>query len=152
MIIRTLLLAAAVFILAGCTSIEVRPLPYDAQLKEISLIDNPRVIVHDFVSVMEEHFSRHGIALKQVPQFAQIGENTYAIRYSAQQSWDFTTYLSDAYVNVYKGNLLVACGKYHLIGGSACLSLLKWQGTEKKMAPVFEELLKNYSTAGPKRP
>ena len=147
MMVRLFFLLPIIFFLVGCTSVEVRPLQYDAQNHEIILIDNPKVIVHDFVPIMEQFFSQHGIALKRASQFTQLGEKEYGIRYSAKQSWDFTTYLSDAYVNVYRGNMLVAYGKYHLIGGSACLSLFKWQGTETKMGPVLDELLKNYPTA-----
>ncbi len=142
--IRIFFLLTVAFPLVGCTSIEVHPLQYNAKIREINLIINPNVIVHDFVPFMEQNFSNRGIALKRVPEFTSLKENEYGIRYSAWQSWDFTSYLSDAYVHIYRGNLLVAYGKYHLIGGSACLSLFKWQGTEAKMRPVFEELLKNY--------
>lgn len=149
--IRFFMLLSVVVFLAGCTSVEVQPLKYDAKNHEIILIDNPKVIVDDFVPVMERFFSQRGIALRRAPEFTHLGENEYGIRYSARRSWDFTAYLSDAYVNVYKGNLLVAYGKYHLIGGSACLSLFKWQGTETKMGPVLDELLKNYPTICPSK-
>ena len=140
---RMLLMIAVAFCLIGCTSIKVRPLQYDSELKEINLIDNPKVIVDDFVPVMEKHFATHGIALKRVPEFTQLNANEYGIRYSARQTWDFSTYLCDAYVNIYKGNMLVADGVYHLIGGGG-FSLLKWQGTETKLTPLYNELLKNY--------
>ena len=143
-----ILLLSIVLCLVGCTSIDVSPLQYDAKIKEITLIDNPKVIVHDFVPVMEHFLAQYGIGLKRVSEFTQLRSNEYGIRYSATQSWDLTTYLSDAYVNVYKGNTLVAEGKYHLIGGSFCFSLLKWQGTETKMKPVFEELFKNFPKPG----
>ena len=141
---------ALALILVGCTSIEVRPLHYDSEISEISLIDNPKVIIDDFVPIMEKHFSEHNIALKRVPESTQLGKQEYGIRYSAKQSWDFTTYLSDAHVNVYKGNLLIADGRYHLIGGSACLSLFKWRGTEAKMRSVYDKLLENYPKLGRK--
>ena len=142
--IRSFVVCVGVFFLAGCTAINVRPLPYDAQNREIALIDNPKVIVNDFVPVMERHFSRHGIALKRVSEFTQLKDNEYGIRYSAKRSWTVVAYLSDAYVRIYKGNVLVAEGSYHLGGRSFCLSPFKWQGTETKMTPVFDELLKNY--------
>ena len=143
-----ILLFSIVFCLVGCTSIDVSPLQYDAKIKEITLIDNPKVIVHDFVPVIERFFAQYGIGVRRVSEFTQLRSNEYGIRYSATQSWDLTTYLSDAYVNVYKGNMLVAEGRYHLIGGSFCMSLFKWQGTETKMKPVFEELLKNFPKPG----
>ena len=141
---RILLPIAVALCLAGCTSIQVRPLPYDAQIKDIKLIENPKVIVDDFVPVMEQNFSQHGIALKHFAESARIGENEYAIRYSAKRSWTVVPYLADAYVKVYKGDMIVAEGKYHLIGRSVCLSIFKWQSVETKMKPVFDELLKNY--------
>ena len=141
---RILLPLAVVLCLAGCTSIEVRPLPYDAQVKDIKLIENPKVIVDDFVPVMEKYFSQHGIGLKHFAESARVGENEYVIRYSAKRSWMVVPYLSDAHVKVYKGDMIVAECKYHLIGRSICLSLYKWQGVETKMQPVFDELLKNY--------
>ena len=143
--LKELAITLCVVVFVGCTSIKVQPLKYDPELKEINLLDNPKVIVEDFVPVMEQHFSKHGLALKRVPQFAQLNENEYGIRYSARRSWDFATYLSLAYVNIYKGNKLVAEGNYHLIGGGG-FSLFKWQGTETKLAPMYDELLKNYPT------
>ena len=146
-----LLLFSVVLCLVGCsTNIEVSPLPYDENLKEISLINNPRVIVRQYVPTLELYFARHGIGVKQVSEFTPLGPDEYGIRYSAKQSWTITTYLSDAYVNVYKGNKLVAGGKFHLVGGSFSLSLSKWNRTETKMKPVLEELLKNYPTGGRK--
>ena len=144
-----LLLFSVVLCLVGCsTNIEVSPLQYDENLKEISLIDNPKVIVRQYVPTLELYFAKHGIGVKRVSEFAQLGPDEYGIRYSARQSWTITTYLSDAYVNVYKGNKVVAVGKFHLVGGSFCLSLSKWNRTETKMKPVLEELLKNYPTDG----
>ena len=141
---RIFLPLAIALCLAGCTSIQVRPLPYDAQVKDIKLIENPKVIVDDFVPVMEQNFAQHGIALKHFTASTKPGENEYVIRYSAKRSWMVWPYLSDAYVRVYKGSMIVAEGKYRLIGRSVCLSLFKWQSVETKMKPVFDELLKNY--------
>ena len=141
---RFLLLCGLMLFLAGCTSIEVEPLRYDPALKEIHLIENPKVVVHDFVPVLEQNFSQHGIVIKRFSKFTQLGKDEYGIRYTAKQSWTLLSYLSEAAVEVYKGNELVAEGKYHLLGRSACLSPLKWQGTETKMKPLYDELLKNY--------
>ena len=148
MIIRVLLFSV-VLCLVGCsTNIEVSPLQYDKNLKEISLINNPKVIVRQYVPTLELYFARHGIGVKRVSESTELGPDEYGIRYSARQSWTITTYLSDAYVDVYKGNKVVAVGKFHLVGGSFCLSLSKWNRTETKMKPVLEELLKNYPTVG----
>ena len=149
---RMLALLAAMFFLAGCTSVIVSPLPYDANLKEIKLLNNPAVIVDDFVPVLEKYFLEHGIALNRVPGTANIGANEYGIRYTARRSWTVLPYLSLAYVRIFKGERLVAEGNYYLSGHSFCLSPYKWQGVETKMKPVYDELLKNYPIAGQKRP
>lgn len=146
------MLLTAMFFLAGCTSVVVCPLPYDANLKEIKLLNNPAVIVDDFVPVMEKYFMEHGIALNRVPESASIGANEYGIRYSARRSWTVIPYLSLAYVRIFKGERLVAEGNYYLSGHSFCLSPYKWQGVETKMKPVYDELLKKYPPAGQKRP
>lgn len=152
MTFRMLVLFTAMICLAGCTSVVVSPLPYDANLKEIKLLNNPKVIVDDFVPVLEKHFLDHGIALTRVPEFASLGENEYGIRYSARRSWTVVPYLSLAYVKIFKGERIVAEGNYYLSGHSLCLSPYKWQGVETKMKPVYDELLKNYPIAGQKRP
>ena len=149
--IGILSLLALAFLLAGCTSIDVFPLPYDAQAKEIKLMDNPDVIVRDFVPVMNKHFSEHGITLTRAPENTTIGENEYVIRYSAKRSWFVAPYLSTAYVKVYKGSRIVAEGNYELIGRFFCLSPYKWQGVETKMKPLYDELLKNYPENQSKR-
>ena len=152
MTFRMPMLLTALIFLAGCTSINVRPLRYDANLKEIKLLDNPKVIVSDFVPVMGKIFAQHGITLRQVSESTRLGEKEYGIRYSAKRSWTVVPYLSQAYVKVYQGDAIVAEGTYELIGRSVCLSLYKWQGVETKMKPVYDELLKNYPPPDQKRP
>ena len=130
---------AAIF--AGCNSYNVRPVKYDPEMTRVTVIQNPKVIVADFLNVMEEEFSTRGIPVK-VENAGYVGkEGEYTVTYDARQSWDFTTYLADANVRIRKNNLLMGQGHYHHRGGSLSLSLWKWQGTRKKMAPLYKELL-----------
>lgn len=62
--------------------------------------------------------------------------------YTALQSWDFTTYLSHAELRLYKENLRIGYGIYHLDGGG--LSLMKWGSVKSKMTPVVNEMLGQY--------
>lgn len=136
--------AACMMVLAGCNSYKVRPLKYDPNLTEITVIENPRVIVSDFVDNIEDEFGARGIAVKVAGAGYVARSGEYTLSYEARQSWDFTNYLSDAKVNIRKNNVTVAHGRYHHNGGSASLSFFKWQGTATKMEPLYEELLEEW--------
>ncbi len=52
--------------------------------------------------------------------------------------------LKDAEIWIHKEREQVAYGQYHLKGGGG-FSLTKWQGAEKKILPVMDALLEEYS-------
>ncbi len=131
--------------LVGCNSYRVTPLPYDANLKEVYLIDNPDVIVFGFKKQLMKEFNKRGIAVVQVSSRAKVPSDKYSVSYVARQSWDCTTYLSEADIEILKENFLMADGEYEHIGRSFSLDVFtKWRGLEYKMAPLYNELLKNY--------
>ena len=41
---------------------DVKPLPYDENIGVVKILDNPKVIVGDFVDVMEDCFSARALA------------------------------------------------------------------------------------------
>ena len=134
-----------ILLLCGCNSYKVTSLPYDAELKDITVVNNPRVIVDDFVDVMTDAFAVRNIRLHHVVAELHEKSDGYVIRYDARQSWDFTPYLSDATIRISKNGMPVASGKYHHTGQSFSLDIFtKWRGTEWKMKDVYDELLKNY--------
>ena len=128
----------------GCQSYDVRPLKYDPEMKSVTVVLNPKVIVRDFLNVMEDEFGVRGIPVMIANASHVAKEGEYVVTYDARQSWDFTTYLSDANVRVVKNNLLLGRGHYHHRGGSMSLSLWKWQGTQAKMAPLYGKLLQEW--------
>ena len=146
LLIKTGFLAfCGIVLLCGCNSYKVVPLPYDEELKDIAVVDNPRVIVHDFVDVMADEFAARNIKLRHVAAEQAEKSNGYVIRYDARQSWDFTTYLSDATIRISRNGMPVASGKYHHVGESLSLDIFtKWRETEWKMKDVYDELLKNF--------
>ena len=56
----TVLLWATV--VSGCTSITVRPIEAKARLKHVCIQENPKVWVADFLPVLRDGLSRHGIS------------------------------------------------------------------------------------------
>ena len=135
----------SLILLYGCNSYNVKSLPYDPNLKDIVVVDNPKVIVADFVDVMTDEFNAREIKVRCVPQSYAAKPKEYVVFYDARRSWDFSPYLSDATIRISKDGMTIAKGKYHHTGGSASLDVFtKWRGTEWKMKELYDELLEYY--------
>ena len=145
---KTLLIVGGIscgILFYGCNSYKVSPLPYDVELKTITVVDNPSVIVTDFVDVMADEFAKRKIKLHHVSSDLSEKSDGYVLTYDARQSWDCSLYLSDATIKIIRDGMPVAKGKYHHIGQSFSMDIFtKWRGTEWKMKDLYDELLKNY--------
>ncbi len=143
---KSLLLLGSILaglLLAGCTSLEVTPVPETSNIGTVKIIENPKVKVSDFLFVMTTCLGQQGIASAvERPDYCPL-KDEYVIRYKALRSWDFAPYLSDADILVQKNSMLVGYGKYHHIGGSASFSFCKWNSTRSKMEPLYLELFRN---------
>lgn len=129
----------------GCNSYNVSALPYDSRLTSVVLVENPRVIVHDFTDVLQDEFNARNIKVVRKPENYVQTRDEYVIRYDARQSWDFSNYLSYAMIRVEKDGMTMATGMYRHIGRSCSLDIFtKWRGTQWKMSDLYGELLKNY--------
>ena len=128
----------------GCTSVTVRPIEATAQLKHVCIQENPKVLVSDFVPVLRDGLSRHGIS-SEVYQTPAPADCDFIMTYTALRSWDFAPYLAHAELRLESRGLQVAYAEYHLRGGGG-YSLMKWQGTKTKMGPVIDELLAAYQS------
>jgi len=135
------LILLGVLAVSGCTSITVQPIAANTPVKHVCIEDNPKVIVTDFVSVLHDGFSRHGISTEIFSGTKPEGCE-YTLVYTALRSWDFAPYLSKAELRLEQNGSFLASAEYHLKlkGG---WSLMKWQGTKTKMDPVIDELLRN---------
>lgn len=145
---RTIAIAAILCIACcSCTSIKVSPIPYDQELSEgraeVAIIDNPRVIVTDFVPIMEAHFAGHGIKTRRVAQYHELKDGEYGVQYVARQTWDIVTYLCDADMTIFRGREIVAAAKYHLVLGGG-FDLSKYESNYNKLIPLYNALLENY--------
>jgi hypothetical protein len=140
-----ILLAATVTILAGCTSVNVRPVTSGEQITEVVIRRNPKVAVDDFLDVLIDGFRRHGIASKIISEDVEL-KDTYVVNYVAYRNWDMAPYLTDATISIDRNGRRVAEAQYHLKlkGG---LALTKWQGTRTKIDPVMDQLLTGIAPA-----
>jgi hypothetical protein len=138
-----LLLAGLVSFIVGCTAIQVEPLAKsDLPTPQVCIERNPRVLVEDFVDVMRAGFSRHGIASEVYDTIPADGCEV-VVTYTARQTWDLVRYLAKAEIWMKRQGRQVAHAEYHLRGGGG-YALTKYEGTSKKMRPVFDRLLQQH--------
>lgn len=127
----------------ACTSVKVTPLDSSLEVSHIGIKRNPKVIIEEFLPLMQKKFEEHGITTEVFDETAPQNCSVIAT-YTALQSWDFSTYLSHAEISLMNRDFKeIAAAKYHLNGGGG-LSMLKWQSVETKMSPVFDQLLEQY--------
>ena len=127
---------------AGCTSMTVRPVDPAAKVKHVCIENNPKVMVGDFLPVVRDGFTRHGIST-EVYSAQRPPECEYVLKYTALRSWDLAPYLSKAELHLERDGVEIASAEYHLKGKGG-FALTKFQGTKTKMDPVVDELLKGY--------
>jgi len=126
---------------AGCSVRNVRPV--DAHAYPITVVciqENPKVVVPEFVTVIEEGFARHGIRSRRVHTPAPA-DCEYTVSYTARQSWDFVPYLRSAELRLAHGDETIGTATYYHRRG---LAPSKWAGARSKMAPVMDELLSGF--------
>jgi hypothetical protein len=113
-----------------------------SKIEHACIQENPRVIRGDMLPTIQKGFKNHGINTtvfkENLPESCE-----YVVTYTATQTWDLAMVLKDAEIWIHKSGEQVAYGNYHLKGGGG-LSLMKWQGAEKKILPMIDELLTGY--------
>lgn len=137
--IRILVSVAFAVAMAGCTSVSVRPVASNIQLHDVCIVNNPRVIVSDFIPVLRDSFSRHNIATTVVDQ-SEAKSCPVTLTYTAHLHWDMKPYLTHAELRLWEGGKQIGFAQYHL-NGNGGFDLGKWRGTKAKMDPVIDQLL-----------
>jgi hypothetical protein len=132
----------SLLVLAGCTSVDVRPIPASAKLDKVCIQFNSEVNVEDFVSVVQENFFDHGISTV-VYQSERPKGCEFTMVYSVDRWWDLKPYMVDARMTVNKADSFVGSGHYHL-NGHGGLDLAKYAGTHSKIDPVMDAMLRDY--------
>ena len=124
---------------AACTSVTVRPVAQGVKLDRVCIQENAKVLVADFITVVRDGLDRHGIA-SEVFTGAQPSNCDAVLTYTALRSWDLKPYLSHAELRLERDGRQIAFAEYHLKGKGG-YSMMKWQGTKKKLDPVLDQLL-----------
>lgn len=156
--ILVLVFFAALTSVVGCAiQTAVRPLAPYKDVAEICILENPKVIIADFLPVLQEGIQRNGLRSKvyrEVPNSC-----AYVLEYIAFQRWDFTPFMSEADIKLYKAKELVGTAReivgtvsYKLpsgIFGGGGANPAKWNSTKEKLDPLLDELFQNYSSVKP---
>jgi hypothetical protein len=130
---RVLAFAAAA-LLCGCSSYQITAIGNPKGIKAVTIVEDRSQVYGGLVPLIENEFKGRGIAVKTVagPYKAQPGE--YVVDYTAQRSWDFTSYLKSATVRVNCDGRLVGGGSYEV---SSWAFASKWRSDRTKLLPVF---------------
>ena len=137
---KTILIVAGGLTVSACTSVPVNAVAEQQvnAIQQICIVNNPKVLVTDFVPVVQQRLQHHGI-VSRVVEGSEAAACAYQLHYSAKRSWDFTPYMSWAELKLYQNEVLIANAEYKLVGKGG-LSLTKWQSVETKMTPVIDQL------------
>ena len=139
---KSITLALTMIVFTGCTSIKVTPIPALYNVQKITIKNNPKVIVSDYVPVIREGFDRHGIST-EISDNVSNNKDKFSATYTALRNWDIIPYLTHGEVKVWYKGRIIGSATYHLIGNGG-LSFYKWQGVKTKIDPVMDQLLKEY--------
>jgi len=141
---RNILTILFLVTVSACTSIKVNELnPAEYKVHHVCIENNPKVIVSEFLGVIEEGLHRHGIT-SEVYEGKKPGYCEYYLTYTALKTWDIGMYLHHAEIHLYKDRRKIAYAEYHL-DGKGGLALNKWASVDSKMDPVINQLLAGYS-------
>ena len=134
-------LACTAFTKESFKSIDAATYP----MTEVCIEENPSVKIPEMVSLIEDGFSRHGIASKVYISIPESCE--YFVKYTATQRWDFKPFLSDARIAVYREGLLIGFaerqGTRGVFGGGG-MAPDKWASAKTKVDPLMDRLLEGF--------
>ncbi|MGS2723229.1 Sbal_3080 family lipoprotein [Porticoccus sp. GXU_MW_L64] len=128
--------------ISGCTSIDVSEVDKSHQMTHVCIKNNPKVIVKNFVQVIEDGFQDHLITT-EVYMGQRPAHCKFWLTYTALRSWDFSPYLSHAELRLFKDHSRIGYADYHLKGKGG-FALNKWASVKSKMTPVINQLLGQY--------
>ena len=137
---KTVFVVAGGLAVSACISVQVNAVAEHQVnvIQQICIVNNPKVLVTDFVPVVQKHLQHHGI-VSRVVEGSEAEKCAYQLHYSAKRSWDFTPYMSWAELKLYQNEVLIANAEYKLLDKGG-LSVTKWQSVETKMTPVIDQL------------
>lgn len=137
--IKGLIASAGAALVISCQSMDVTKVDKNKyNIKDICIIQNPAVIVEDFVPALQALLEQRGITSKLIPK--EDSSCNYRLAYTANQSWDVAVYLKFASMILYKGADVVGRATYNSGEGFG-----KFRSVYDTLKIVTDELLADFS-------
>lgn len=124
---------------SSCSTITIKAQKIDLTEKPIQSICieyNTKVLVSDFVEVMQSELSKRKIKSTIVSDKNFKG-CPIKLTYTARRSWDLKPFMTMARVNIWENGTLLGSASFDQVSG---LGFSKFDSTEVKLAPVFKKL------------
>jgi len=128
--------------LVGCTSIQVNNATgfNPESIRQVCIVDNPKVIIKDFNQIVERSFTRYNIDAKTYKDTDNFSLCQTTLNYTATRSWDMAPYLVSAQFNLLQNGRQVSEASFRLRGNGG-LAPNKWRSTETKINELVDQLL-----------
>ena len=128
--------------ITGCTSIQIKNSEgFQPQtVKQICVINNPKVIIVGFDDSIVRSFARYNINARIYPENSKPALCETTMNYTALRTWDFVTYMSYAKFTLLREERVVSEAEFRLKGKGG-LALNKWRSTDTKVDELVDQLV-----------
>ena len=133
--------------ITGCTSIQVKNNEgfQPKSVKQICVINNPKVIIAGFNDSIVRSFARYNINARVYPENSKPALCETTMDYTALRTWDVVTYMSYAKFTLMKEGRIVSEAEFRLKGNGG-LALNKWRSTDTKIDELVDQLIEPKTT------
>ena len=133
--------------ITGCTSIQVTNNEgfQPKSVKQICVINNPKVIIAGFNDSIVRSFARYNINARVYPENSKPALCETTMDYTALRTWDVVTYMSYAKFTLMKEGRIVSEAEFRLKGNGG-LALNKWRSTDTKIDELVDQLIEPKTT------
>lgn len=133
--------------ITGCTSIQVKNNEgfQPKSVKQICVINNPKVIIAGFNDSIVRSFARYNINARVYPENSKPALCETTMDYTALRTWDVVTYMSYAKFTLMKEGRIVSEAEFRLKGNGG-LALNKWRNTDTKIDELVDQLIEPKTT------
>lgn len=128
--------------ITGCTSIQVKNSEgfQPQSVKQICVINNPKVIIAGFDDSIVRSFARYNINARIYPENSKPALCETTMNYTALRTWDVVTYMSYAKFTLMKEGRIVSEAEFRLKGNGG-FALNKWRSTDTKIDELVDQLV-----------
>lgn len=128
--------------ITGCTSIQVKNSEgfQPQSVKQICVINNPKVIIAGFDDSIVRSFARYNINARIYPENSKPALCETTMNYTALRTWDVVTYMSYAKFTLMKEGRIVSEAEFRLKGKGG-FALNKWRSTDTKIDELVDQLV-----------